>query len=100
MDNTVRQDITELLELSINGLSPEQISHQVSDGDRKLSDSDVIKHIKHIRKSLRESEKQLFVLRPECNDCEFSEFKTTLGVPSKCPNCRSEWISPPKFKID
>lgn len=87
-----------MLERSIGGAPPQQIVIQLGDGD--VTENDVITHIRHIRKSLRNSEKTLEAKPPECRGCGYNNFDDVLNRPSRCPDCKSEWIQDPKFRIE
>lgn len=102
MDRTDRQRVRELLDHSINGQTPEVISERLSSRESKISESEVINHIKHIRKSLRNENEDLMVRPPECLKCGYDNFDNLMNVPSKCPsnNCYSNRISQPRYLID
>lgn len=102
MEKTDRQRVRELLEHSINGQTPEVISERLSSKDHIISESEVVNHIEHIRKSLRNEEKDMMVCPPECLECGYNSFDDLLNVPSKCPsnNCYSRRIAQPRYLID
>lgn len=63
-----------------------------------VTESEVYGHLEEFRRSLRHRDESLMVLPPECMECGFSEFTDSLN-PSRCPECRSERLSEPVFKI-
>lgn len=96
---TTRSKIVELLEHSYNGMTPSDISLRVSTDDNEVSESEVIEHIEHIRKSMRTEDRQLTGQPPKCQECDFEDFDRIVNIPSQCPKCRSDWILQPRFKI-
>ena len=89
---TVRKRIAEVLEeesLDLRGIS-------------KLfgiKEREVLDHLEHIVKSLHP--KRLIAEPSSCNQCGFSfKKRTRLSAPGRCPVCKSEHISPPRFKIN
>jgi predicted Zn-ribbon and HTH transcriptional regulator len=68
----------------------------------KLSERQVEEHLTHIAKSTARDLSLRFVLEPpSCRDCEFV-FRTRqrLTRPSRCPHCRSEAITNPRYSIE
>lgn len=66
----------------------------------ELSTTTVIDHVEHIARSLEDSDEQLLVAPPTCDDCGFDGFDDRLNEPSRCPECHSESVSPPVFRIE
>ncbi|WEL18079.1 MULTISPECIES: transcriptional regulator [unclassified Halorhabdus] len=66
----------------------------------ELSTTTVIEHVEHIARSLDDSDEQLLVAPPACEDCGFDGFDDRLNEPSRCPECHSENLSPPIFRIE
>ena len=90
---TRRERIQELLEESLgDGLTAEDIKHRLDEDN--LTEREIIEEIKEINKG---NEVQIEYCVPECADCDFNSFNKVN--PSKCPNCRSRRIKPPKFRI-
>lgn len=56
----------------------------------------VIEAIKRASRVLKKKGKQVLMQPPNCKKCGF-EFEDL--DPSKCPNCKSEWISPARFYV-
>lgn len=96
---TTRQEIIELLSYSHTGLTPDTIASKMSTKENIISESEIIEHVKHIRKSLDNEERVLRGQPPKCQECDFEDFNTVINIPSKCPKCRSRRILEPKFKI-
>jgi predicted Zn-ribbon and HTH transcriptional regulator len=99
---TEREKISDMLEYSLDGLTPTEISVKMSDEESSLSTKQVIEHIEHIRKSLKENDnKDLLALPPKCLDCGYSNFDNLVNIPTQCPesDCYSKRIAEPKFII-
>ncbi len=61
---------------------------------------DILEDLQHIAKSVRPREK--LVMQPaQCKKCGYVFTKRSkVQTPSKCPQCKGDWIQPPLFKID
>lgn len=92
---TARQRIVELLTGS--RLSSHQLARMVGLPEREIED-----HLTHVVKSLARDRTRRFVLEPAtCPDCDFVfRERTKLTRPSRCPRCRSENITSPRYGID
>jgi predicted Zn-ribbon and HTH transcriptional regulator len=42
----------------------------------------------------------LLVAPPECRDCGFTDFHDLVNRPSRCPECKSEGVEEPAFRIE
>jgi predicted Zn-ribbon and HTH transcriptional regulator len=63
-----------------------------------IKEKEVLDHLQHIAKSAHP--KRLTVEPASCKQCGFSfKKRTRLNTPGRCPVCKSESISPPRFKI-
>jgi len=64
-----------------------------------IKEREVLDHLIHIEKSLHH---RGFTVEPaSCQECGFSfKKRTRLSTPGRCPLCKSEHISPPRFKIN
>lgn len=65
-----------------------------------VATDDALSHVEHIARSLDGTDEQLLVAPPECRDCGFAGFDDPANRPSRCPECRSEAIEEPRFRID
>lgn len=65
-----------------------------------ITTDDALSHVEHIAQSLEESDEQLLVAPPECRECGFNGFDDRANRPSRCPECRSETIEEPLFRIE
>ena len=68
----------------------------------RIPERQVEDHLIHIVKTVRRDKKKLFKLEPSvCMDCEFIfRDRKRFTCPGRCPQCRSESITPPKFGIE
>ena len=58
-------------------------------------------HVEHIARSLAsEGDERLLVAPPECRDCGFADFDDLVNRPSRCPECRSENVEEPVFRVE
>jgi predicted Zn-ribbon and HTH transcriptional regulator len=91
--NTVRERIAD----SLRGgqLTAREISTRASVPER-----DVAEHLRHLEHSLTHAGERLLASAPHCIKCGF-EFRERErhSRPSRCPECKSERISPPSFSI-
>ncbi|MGH7258317.1 MAG: transcriptional regulator [Nitrospiraceae bacterium] len=62
----------------------------------------VEEHLSHIVKTVRRDNSRRFLLEPStCQSCGFVfRDRTRLTRPSRCPRCRSESISAPRYGIE
>jgi predicted Zn-ribbon and HTH transcriptional regulator len=57
-------------------------------------------HVEHISRSLDGTDEQLLVAPPTCVECGFEGFDDLLNRPSRCPECKSENVEEPAFRVD
>ena len=89
---TLRKKIAEVLEGEC--LDLREISKLCGIKEREALD-----HLKHIAKSVHP--RHLTAEPASCKQCGFSfKKRTRLNTPGRCPVCKSEHISPPRFKIN
>ncbi|RJT08076.1 transcriptional regulator [Halococcus sp. IIIV-5B] len=62
--------------------------------------NDALSHVEHIAQSLDGTDEQLLAAPPECRDCGFAGFDDRANRPSRCPECRSESIEEPLFRVE
>jgi len=91
---TTRQQLMALL--TQHSFTARDLASHVHLAERLVED-----HLAHIIRSLERSTSQQFVMEePECQDCGFAfRNRTRLKRPSRCPSCRSEAITSPRFSI-
>ncbi len=94
-ERTVRQRIIELL--TETRLSSHQLAQLLGIPERQVEE-----HLPHIVKTMARDRSRRFVLDPSaCSDCGFVfRDRTKLTRPSRCPTCRSEAVTPPRYGID
>src|SRR4051794_29235688 len=94
-DRTPRQRIIDLL--TGTRLSSGQLAHLLGIPERQVED-----HLSHVVKSLAHDPARRFVLEPStCPDCGFVfRDRRRLTRPSRCPICRGEGITAPRYGID
>ena len=66
----------------------------------EVTASDAIDHVRHIARSLEHTDEQLLVAPPACSDCGFADFDDLLNRPSRCPECKSEDVTEPAFRVE
>jgi predicted Zn-ribbon and HTH transcriptional regulator len=59
-----------------------------------------VDHVRHLARSLDATDENLLVRPPACRDCGFDGFDDPANLPSRCPECRSERIAEPAFRIE
>lgn len=91
-ERTLRQEIILLLQ---------QTPSTVKDLSKslKISEKEIPLHLEHIRRSIGKG--QRLVCEPaQCMRCGYVfEDRKRFTIPSRCPRCRHEGISPPVFSI-
>ena len=61
----------------------------------RIREKDVLDHLQHISRSA-----QLKMEPAVCLECGFSfKKRDRLNTPSRCPLCKSESISPPRYRV-
>lgn len=91
---TPRQRLMELL--TQHAFTARELAGHIQLAERLVED-----HLSHIIRSLERSTAQQFVREePECLNCGYTfRNRTRLRRPSRCPRCRSESITSPRFSI-
>ena len=66
----------------------------------KISEKDILAHLKHVSLSARQQGQKLIVTPSICCKCGFT-FKTRqrLTKPSRCPNCHGTYLTSPAYEI-
>ena len=90
---TVRQRIAEVLRG--RELTAREISRAASVEEREVAE-----HLRHLEHTLQKDGERLRMLAPHCVQCGFTfTDRHRHARPSRCPECKSERISPPRFSI-
>ncbi len=94
-ERTVRQRMIELL--TETRLSSYQLAQLLGIPERRVEE-----HLPHVVRSLARDRLRQFVLDPSaCSVCGFVfRDRTKLTRPSRCPKCRSEAVTAPRYGID
>ncbi|CUS36967.1 transcriptional regulator [Candidatus Nitrospira nitrificans] len=95
LEQTLRQRLTDLL--TDTRTTAEQLARILGIPERQVEE-----HLVHVVKTVSRDRARQFVLEPSgCMDCGFMfRDRTRLTRPSRCPQCRSEGISAPRYGID
>lgn len=90
---TKRQEITELLTEGEYGIR--DISQIVG-----IREKEVYDHLGHIARSLKTRKRKLRLTPPRCIACNFRfKDRKKFNRPSKCPLCRNQRISEPRYRV-
>ncbi len=67
----------------------------------KIPEKEVPPHLQHLERSAKAEGERLVILPASCLACGFAfSQRTRLTTPGRCPECSSERIEPPQFKLD
>jgi len=66
----------------------------------EITASEALSHVEHIARSIEGTDEQLLVAPPECRDCGFDAFDDLINRPSRCPECKSESVEEPAFRVE
>ena len=93
-EQTPRRRLIDLLTGTL--LSSHQLAQLMGMSERQVEE-----HLTHIVKTIARDPSRTFLLEPsECQDCAFAfHERTKLTRPSRCPRCRSEAITSPRYGI-
>lgn len=77
--------------------SSRQLAEMLDISERQVED-----HLAHVVRTLARDHTRRFILEPcACADCGFVfRERKKLTRPSRCPHCRSEDITAPRYGID
>ena len=94
---TVREQIMALLEQK--DWDARTLSQRLS-----IREKEVYAHLPHILRSVEAAGKKLMVIGPECLSCGFTfegrkKEREKIGKPGRCPRCKAERITAPRFKV-
>ena len=93
---TSRQRIMEILRRE--EMSFEELRREMDVPARRLEED-----LRHVERSLRRGSERLRIDPAACRACGFvfkERVSKHLHAPSRCPHCRSERISEPRFRIN
>jgi predicted Zn-ribbon and HTH transcriptional regulator len=66
-----------------------------------IREKDVADHLGHLDRSLRRQGERLIVVPARCLSCEFEiGGRGRFTTPGRCPQCRSERVAPPAFRVE
>jgi predicted Zn-ribbon and HTH transcriptional regulator len=94
-NETVREALRRELLAAASPLTALELSGLVGVAHRQVDE-----HLEHLRRTQQHRDEALVVEPARCLACGF-EFRARdrLARPSRCPECRSERIDPPRFRI-
>ena len=94
-ERTPRQRIIDLI--TDTRLSSHQLAQMLGIPERQVEE-----HLVHVVKTVARDPSRRFILEPSvCPDCGFLfRDRTKLTRPSRCPKCRGEGITAPRYGID
>lgn len=94
-EQTPRQRIIALI--TGTRLASHQLAQMLGIPERQVED-----HLSHVVKTVARDRSRRFVLEPSaCQDCGFVfHDRRRLTRPSRCPRCRSEAITAPRYGIE
>jgi hypothetical protein len=88
---TLRKEIAEAIEQE--SLDLRELSQLF-----RIREREVLDHLRHISRSAHP--KRLTMEPAQCKRCGFAfKKRDRLSTPSRCPICKSESISPPRYRI-
>ncbi|MHC3438864.1 transcriptional regulator [Natrialbaceae archaeon A-gly3] len=92
-DETTRRRILEAIR--------EEPATPVELADRfDLTPAAVMRHVEHVSRSVDSSSEAFLVAPPTCQECGFDRFDDLLNRPSRCPECKSESVTEPRYAIE
>ena len=66
----------------------------------RVQEREVAEHLRHLQHTLGHKGERLRMSAPHCIKCGFDfDQRQRHARPSRCPSCKSERISPPRFSI-
>lgn len=66
----------------------------------EIRTAEALEHVRHIARSLEPTDEDLLVAPPACRECDFSDFDDLVNRPSRCPECKSEAVTEPAFRVE
>ncbi|GAB7018200.1 transcriptional regulator [Halostagnicola sp. A-GB9-2] len=92
-DETTRQRLADALRK--DAATPSELAVQLD-----LTPNSIVRHAKHVARSVDGDGEEFLVAPPTCRDCGFDDYDDLLNLPSRCPSCKSESIAEPTFTIE
>jgi len=86
----------------------EQVLAELEEGDRSIRElaelcettpREITTDLEHIQRSLKGRGKKLYVLPPRCKSCGKKVKTSKIKDISRCPECKSTYLLPKRFKI-
>lgn len=75
-------------------MSVAQIAKAVGESPGQIAND-----LDHLFRSLKHTEYRAVIEPGRCRECGFEFSETKITKPSKCPKCRSRWISEPRVSV-
>ena len=92
--HTLRQQIIELL-------SSGELTHRDLSQALGIPEKEVVGHLGHIERTLRNQGKKLFETPCQCLSCGFVfDKRTRFSKPGRCPNCKKSHIGTASYRIE
>lgn len=91
---TARQEIMDAITGTLR--SARQLAEML-----RLREREIEGHLDHVVKTIARDRRRRFVIDPACClQCGYVfRGRTRLTTPSRCPKCKNEGVSPPRFGI-
>ena len=64
------------------------------------SDKDTTSDIEHLLQSLKHTEYKAMIEPASCRKCGFTFGSDKLRKPSRCPECKSSWVTEPRLQLE
>ena len=87
-----RKDLIDLLRN--NPMSVTQIARCVDEAPKTIEED-----LRHLLLSLKHTDYGAEVIPARCRKCDFEFSAAKLRKPSRCPECRSTWLTEPRIGI-
>jgi predicted Zn-ribbon and HTH transcriptional regulator len=62
--------------------------------------SDLEDDLQHLFRSAMHEGYRVVIEHAQCRKCKFRFHSTRLHKPGKCPQCKGNWIDPPRFHLE
>ena len=63
------------------------------------SGKDTLSDLEHLLQSIKHTEYKAVIEVATCKKCGFEFSSDKLRKPSKCPNCKSTWVTEPRISL-